>query len=392
MIKYPIKLFLDSNIFIDAKYDFSSNGIFSRLLEFINDGKIEIYISHIVECEVINHIETEVTTLCNAIKKTRGTIFGKISEQQIKDSSLENAFNWIDKNSLKNEFVMKFKAFLLNSNAVILNSDFVDCNQIINDYFNFVLPFEDKLDKKNEFPDAIMSSKLKLEFGATNPICIISNDKGFCKSFDQLKGFETVDKLKIIFDRINKQEKIIYENVIKFMNTSETINSISTKIDDDLIFYNTYIEGNYMTGDGIYGGYDYNETNIIDSITSGYKVLSLDKIASDYILLTLECQNKINANCSFYSDENSVWDREDKEYIYREKGYVHEIHNSKFECEVKVKYLVQNFVVDLNSLKFNLTLNETTRTSIEAIEFDDSILEHEYNMEKMEALEGYYNH
>lgn len=40
MLKYPISLFLDTNIFIDAKYNFSEQGIFNKLKKYISENKI----------------------------------------------------------------------------------------------------------------------------------------------------------------------------------------------------------------------------------------------------------------------------------------------------------------------------------------------------------------
>ena len=59
MLNHPISIFLDTNIFISQKYDFSDtkNSDFNNLVKMVNDGKIKLYISQIVEHEVKKHIK-----------------------------------------------------------------------------------------------------------------------------------------------------------------------------------------------------------------------------------------------------------------------------------------------------------------------------------------------
>lgn len=39
LLNYPLSVFLVTNIFISAKYDFSKKGIFNSLIKYINDVK-----------------------------------------------------------------------------------------------------------------------------------------------------------------------------------------------------------------------------------------------------------------------------------------------------------------------------------------------------------------
>jgi len=48
LLDYPISVFLETNIFIGAKYDFSKKGIFNTLLKYIQEHKIKLYINTIV--------------------------------------------------------------------------------------------------------------------------------------------------------------------------------------------------------------------------------------------------------------------------------------------------------------------------------------------------------
>lgn len=65
MLKYPISVFLDTNIFVATKYDFSEKGIFNILEKFIATGKINLYISSVVKGEILNRIKGEISKIDN---------------------------------------------------------------------------------------------------------------------------------------------------------------------------------------------------------------------------------------------------------------------------------------------------------------------------------------
>jgi len=52
MLNDPLSVFLDTNIFINTKYDFSEKGILSLLKKHSDANKIQIYLNNIVVQEV----------------------------------------------------------------------------------------------------------------------------------------------------------------------------------------------------------------------------------------------------------------------------------------------------------------------------------------------------
>ena len=364
MIKFPISLFIDSNIFDSSKYDFSSNGVLNLLIDYVNEKKIKLYISHIVEGEVREHLNKKAAHLCNAINKEREEHFKKISENLVMESSISHIFNRINKKALKEELNLVFDNFLLNSKAIILDSKSVDCNQIVNDYFNYTLPFENKESKRNEFPDALMVSKLKMDFGIKCPLYIVSNDKGFCKSFSNIEGFKTFDKLKDIFDIINQQQKSIYETVVQYINSEKAFKIIGDKIKDKILDNNNIeIDGNDYDRKGYMNGYDFINTEIVKASILSVKFLSMDKIVESSISLTIESHCNIFAECSYYDDENKIWDSEDKDYIYLESTYINEEHEPIFDCEVSLKYNDDENCLFVEKVDFSLILDQSTRVN-----------------------------
>jgi predicted nucleic acid-binding protein len=71
VLKYPVSVFLDTNIFISCRYDFSENGSLYLLKKYASDNKVKIYISNIVYREVEKHIRFDVLQAIRSFKKAQ---------------------------------------------------------------------------------------------------------------------------------------------------------------------------------------------------------------------------------------------------------------------------------------------------------------------------------
>lgn len=391
LLKYPISIFLDTNIFIEAKYDFSSNGIFSTLIKYIKNGKIILYISDIVVNEVKKHINEDVVSLSNIYKDARKNALKKFSSNILENTSIASLFTIIDKKDLKKEMIMLFENFLRESNVHKIDNSDVDCNQIIADYFLGNPPFELKDSKKYEFPDAIMAAKLKSLFSLENPIYIISNDSGFRGSFKAEQGFNTFESLKEVFNLINKESKI-YNELTSFIRLEHTQKLLDEKITDNL--YNTDININGIDYDrkGLIEGYEYDSVDITDVSQVGYELHSVDNIMETTVNITISCIAVIQAVCTYLDLSNSVWDSEEGDYIYATWGKVEETHHPTFDCEVafEIKQEGEKINFEFKSISSNIWLEQRTRLSRHEIPYVDP--KEELEAERMEALEEYYKH
>jgi hypothetical protein len=391
LLNYPISIFLDTNIFIGAKYDFSSKGIFSTLNKYINDGKINLFMSNIVENEVKKHINEEVAILCSIFKDARTNALKKISSNTLDDTSVANLFKKLDKQALKGEMVLLFDKFIEESKATILDNSGVDCNQIVSDYFSGTPPFEMKDNKKYEFPDAIMAAKLKLLFNVENPIYIISNDSGFRSSLIDEKGFNTFESLKEVFNLINMEAKI-YEDITSFILNPDTHNLICNMLTKELNSKEIDIDGLDMDRKGMCEGYDYEEVYIDDISQVDFEFSSVDDITEDTVNITLSCMASITATCSYLDEANSAWDSEEDEYIFSDWGSIEEKHKPDFDCEVifSINREGEEINFEIESIHFNISLDQWTRVSRHHIEPEDPA--EVAKEEEMEALEEYYKH
>ena len=391
MLTYPISVFLDTNIFINAKYDFSSKGNLYKLKKYINDGKISLFISDIVENEVKKHLNEDATKLCNFFKDARANVFKNFSFNMLEDTGISNLFEKIDKDALKRDLVTFFEKFLEESKVTILDNSGVDCNQIISDYFSSNPPFETKDSKKHEFPDAIMSAKLKLLFNVINPIYIISNDSGFRSSFSVEKGFNTFDSLKEVFNLINIETEI-YENMTDYLSNQNTHNLICDMLKNELS--NSLIDVNGLDCDrkGFCEGYDYEEVYIDEISQVDFVFSSVDEITEGTVSTTISCMASISAICSYLDEANSAWDSEEGEYVYTEWGHIEENHQPNFDCEVVFSICRQGKEINfgIESMDFSITLDQWTRISRRYIEPEDPA--ETAHAEYLEALEEYSKH
>ena len=391
LLNYPISVFLDTNIFIGAKYDFSSKGIFSTLNKYISDGKIKLFISNIVEEEAKKHLNEDAVILCNSFKDARTNVLKKLSSNILDDTSVANLFKKLEKDELKSEMGLLFDKFIEESKAIVLDNSGVDCNQIVSDYFSGTLPFETKDGKKYEFPDAIMAAKLKLLFNVENPVYIVSNDSGFRTSLNKKNSFNTFESLKEVFNLIN-METNIYEDITSFILNSDTHKLICNMFTEELNNKDIDIDGLDCDRKGLCEGYDYEEVCIDDISQVDFEFGSVDDITEDTVNITLSCKATITATCSYIDESNSAWDTEEDEYVFSEWASVEEKHQPNFDCEVSfsINRKGEEINFKIESIDFNILLDQWTRVSRQCIEPEDPA--EVAKAEEKEAFEEYYKH
>ena len=71
MIKFPLYVTLDTNIFDSNKLDFSKDSTLSLLINYVETGKIKIVLSNIVVKEVEKHIVRASEDICSSISRIK---------------------------------------------------------------------------------------------------------------------------------------------------------------------------------------------------------------------------------------------------------------------------------------------------------------------------------
>ena len=82
MLKYPITITIDTNIFDSVKYDMSDGSKLQILLKHVKDGKVKIVLSEIVLEESRTHLKRIDGSLCSSIRKNRNELL-KIASENI---------------------------------------------------------------------------------------------------------------------------------------------------------------------------------------------------------------------------------------------------------------------------------------------------------------------
>ena len=383
MLNHPISIFLDTNIFISQKYDFSDtkNSDFNNLVKMVNDGKIKLYISQIVEHEVKKHIKEDILEIFKEVKKSRNIVLKKISKNYLQTPVLSNLFSFynLKKDDISEEIISKFDKFLKDSKVCKLDCKNIDPQQIIVDYMDSNPPFENKEKKKYEFPDAFMIAKLKRSFNEKNPIYVITKDEGFKKAIENIAGLEgKYDNLKEVFDLINCENEI-YNEIKEFLSnsthTTEILEKLKEEIKDKLESNGIEVDGMRYDRKGICGGFEYEDTEIENVDINNFEFKSVDMITDDEVIVSVGVNTLILVICSFLDEENSIWDPEEKEYMFSTWKNIKEKHEVDINCELtfsivnsdeknqKRNYELENIDVDLA----NLMLNEDTKIDEEEI-------------------------
>lgn len=181
MIKYPLNVTIDTNIFEANKFDFGTDSTLSLLVKNVQNGKIKLVLSDIVIREVEKHIYRRVENVCGKARKLRKEYLDILPEQYLVDIGMEIYVQIPNKEEIYNQANNVFYNFLEDCKVERLDIDSINLETIIEDYFSVRPPFENSEKKRKEFPDAFIAQEIKNHFGSDEIVAIISQDKGFKK-------------------------------------------------------------------------------------------------------------------------------------------------------------------------------------------------------------------
>ena len=151
MLKYPIHVTIDTNVFDAAKYDFSENSTLSLLINYVQKGKIKIVLSDIVIREAKKHICEQASKLCGLARKLRTEALNESTENLIDYVGLHRLLEISNKKEIVDKATELFENFIKNINAEILSLDLINLDAILYDYFSINPPFESSEKKRKEF-------------------------------------------------------------------------------------------------------------------------------------------------------------------------------------------------------------------------------------------------
>lgn len=204
-------VFIDTNIFIKNKFTFHA-GPMDSLKKYCQKGYCTLFTNSIILREVEKHIRADVGRLATQAKnaiKNNPELVNAISKQEytiIADKLL----------SAPDQLLAQFRLFA--ADAICLPIDHLSLASVFDDYFNAVPPFENKEDKKAEFPDAvaIMSIKRFLQETEDASMCVVSEDQGWKDAFEGLENVRIYKDIQSLLTEISKEETL-YKQIAQYV-------------------------------------------------------------------------------------------------------------------------------------------------------------------------------
>lgn len=370
MLTFPISVFIDTNVFVGFRYNLIDSDL-KHLINYVNQGKIRLFLSSIVVNETKANISKDISKLHESLKKLINENKKLISPKILQGSEI---FNILTNHNYELDYQFAYKNFddfLTKADVQLLDLSSVSLESVLSDYFNCVPPFQDKKDKKNEFPDAIMSMQIKNEFTGRNTLHVVSGDKGFLESLKTEESISTYHELRELLDLISSEDSV-YTSIFDYLSDSDNMYELRKLITEIIGNSELQLEGLSCDRKGMCEGFEYDEVYPNSIEVFDINLVSIDEISDTDVFVTLTCNIKIVADC-FYTDyENSYWDQESEEYLYLSKGENIETHLTKSLVDATFKLVEKNGMLKLeySDLDINLELNPDTR--IELLEIDDA--------------------
>ena len=356
MIKYPLNVTIDTNIFEANKFDFGTDSTMSLLVKNVQNGKIKLVLSNIVISEVEKHICRCVDNVCGKARKLRNEYLDILPEQYLTDIGMGIYVQIPDKKTIYQSAKDVFAKFLEDCKVERLDTGSINLEEILEDYFAVRPPFENSEKKKKEFPDAFIAEEIKKRFGGDEIVAIVSQDNGFKKACTNSKNHLFFSSLGELFNTLSKNEEeyIAALELIKNNNDS-IIQTIKGMIDDSCV----EVHGLSYDQDGIADGYDYDETYLEHCYLSGMRLHTIDDIDEDIITASLWIHGNMAVNCYFKDFDNAPWDSEEKEYVWVEEKHILEKHNVRVACRIELNSKTE----EIRVLPFKIVLGGDSRKS-----------------------------
>lgn len=297
-------IFIDTNIYKSKKFQFNKYEL-KTVQELSASNFIQLLLSPIVNKEIEAHIKKEIKQAISVLNKAANEVKILRNTPNIPQYSI---FNKISHQNIENKIIELFNNFKNNSKALEVTYDNVSSNQIIEDYFIKKPPFSEK--KKSEFPDAfILASLYNWAEANDEKIIVISNDgdfKSYCDLYSQRLIY--CDNLNVFLNSLFSQ---MSQTTELFEFAEEIFSKLEQDIDGQLekILPNVGYSSNAYELDDEVEDIEIEEFFLINS--------NIIKVDNEKALFHLDVEVRLDAYHHYYDYDRSVWDSEDKKYLFK---------------------------------------------------------------------------
>ncbi len=315
-------VFLDTNVFVGNKFSFLNKSL-TKLKKYVENNVVIMLENEITKKEIYKHMYKKVKSIVDD--------YNKICEE---NPIIER--DELNEKEIEEKYKEKLEELFINSIKLSLD---IDIEEIIDQHFNLIPPFEKE--KAKEFKDAFVIQLLKkYKKESKEEIFIVTNDRGFQKAFNNVEGFfifnsisELIDKIEI--EMLEKNEKYIIESI----KNGEFDDKVKDFILENINF----------------DRYSDSSDSTIEDIELERFCYELIEVLENDSIKSFDFNLKLRLKIIFcYLDEDtSYFDREDGEYLFSNYIKTREIHDVELSlvinCEaedIKTKDMEEEFYLD----------------------------------------------
>lgn len=358
-LEFPLAVFIDTQVFINESYDFSEKGKLGLLKKQIDNGKVELLTTEIVTREVERHMKDDIGKCLVKLNKV-------LSDRRLavfREGHYSEFFKNIDSSAMISNAIQKFNDYLSNVGVILLDVSDVDLCSVIDKYFLGEPPFGEA-HKKNEFPDAFNVSLLNNYSCRNGKVYVVSGDRDF-SNIANMHCFNTLNEL---LDAINSQDDEISRLSKDYVNSLDIQNKIFNNVKEQLLDVGCelYVDGTDTDRKGVPYGIEYSNTELksvfVQNLTE-LEVVDIDYACNIITIMTI-CKAELEFTCTFFDEENSIWNSDNKEYEHVYYGIMDEIHNALIPITIYLAFQNEdediNFNIDEINVDTNLEFNQYT--------------------------------
>jgi hypothetical protein len=303
------RLFLDSQAIRQSQLNFDSRAIRS-LLQLIDAGVVELYITDVVYRELLSWLHDEAHRTASAYSK-----FLKESAplRTLLAHTGQLPLLKLDALTLENQFIDLLDCALVRMRVQVLLTRYVSVETILSDYFRKLPPFN-RTDRKSEFPDAISIGTLRAFSSASACVLhLVSADKNFEDSVPDATDFRHYTHLTEFLDVINSSEHVRSSFLKRsLLERFEDICTLAKREFEKLNFILYDQEGEVLHVEATNVGLVNNHAD---------EMRALDVLSIDGNRATIHCRLGFESRAEVqYDDMDSAsYDSEEKIYIPRDE-------------------------------------------------------------------------
>lgn len=369
-----ILAFVDTSA-IDPMFNNFNNmeHLFVALKKHVDSYKLLLITHEISVREMECHIKDEISKLFE-----KYTAIQKSKELALLNGNkkYQFLFNNVDCEQIINDVIKELKNKLKEIGVKVLKTGSISTKKLLDDYFYSKPPFGAK-NKKAEFPDAIMLQSLIKAVGTEHRIHIVANDgdwENVCKSNC---NFLLHKNLNSLLDYINK-DNVASTAIKTFLSEPFVIKEVTLKLEEIIRDMDFNVDGSSYDRKGFVEGYSYDETELIKVHDIAFVLHTIEDIdCSDKkddseitAIVTIVGSANVKFSCTYFDEENSIWDSEDHEYTYKEYGNTIETHEFLFPVRLTLT----------GDYKNNLEISDYTLIETEELNILDNrtLIDREY--------------